>query len=1193
MNWIANDRYKVLTSLSGGNMSKVFLCLDYGSKEKQEVVLKTYPHKDDVDLEKILFHREVENLERLEHKNIIRIQDKGIDYENKINYIVIEYFESQTLDKVIFEDFLDYNQKLKLVLDILDALIYAHSKGIIHRDIKPQNILINSGLEIKLIDFGISKIEDSIYKGSTVKMYGTKKYASPEHLKQGDMDSRSDIYSVTLVIAEILLGKEIEGNIQETIKNSNLDEDLLEVLLKGLEIDVESRLQKMQDLKIVFLDKFKKITDENVGYYGIGLTNAVISKFLNQGIITSPSKYEVAKVVEKDLDEAYIFMTLNNSKNEQKEYLVYGRQYQYYCVVDMKTDYIFTIKGVAIPNSISHEIKKEQSVELVGKFKISNFSQESQLRNAFNNIYNLLDDFEELYREKLLTTSNEKKYKNTFSKWVKVLDLTKKDLQDSKYSIPYNGFEYDEVTGQFIINIRNDVDEIKFKEDQLLSMTAASNKDKEIKIGYCIEVRENQLIIQPTKDVIPELFSTMGDISIDKSMVESALSRQSKALKMMQFKENINPKISDVIFNPQMAEAVVIEPDIKFLSNLEESQEIAVKKALKAEDIFVLQGPPGTGKTTFIGELVYQLMKMSPESKILIASQSNVAVDHALNKIQSILPDIKMLRIGRKDRLSQGTEQFMVEEQLDKLIHLIKENSNQFIEQLKSKVNLSESTLEAYEKIISVDTLRNKNNDINNIIYKKESELFVIKQRYSELNILIENLNDVHAKLEIELKSQLDTELSKILSDFKSQYVNLGNKFLRELDDLKSISNQKSDIEDELDKLQDEWLNNSITVDKLYSELNVNGTEEFIDFKVQVEQKISSNKKEYEKFTILDSIQKEWIKRLGANAKFLEILIQRTNIVGATCLGIASQQAFQNMAFDYVIIDEAGRATPPELLVPMVLAKKVILVGDHKQLPPIVDENYERLIKNEEEIRLSDLEKSLFEELMENINENCVGHLEEQFRMHRDIGNLISHVFYNGKLLSKAKDEDRNHNFSEFSKGSVVWLTTINNPNKFQQEIKKKDHKVFSNPTEIQIIFDYIVKMDNEYRSKGIKKEIGIITGYQAQKVLLNKKFETEYKNRFTNVTVEINTVDAFQGRETDIIFYSIVRSNPKGDIGFLKDARRLNVALSRAKELLIIVGDHGTVTQEKLMDNNVINPFNSVYEFMQNNIDSYQFVEV
>lgn len=101
----------------------------------------------------------------------------------------------------------------------------------------------------------------------------------------------------------------------------------------------------------------------------------------------------------------------------------------------------------------------------------------------------------------------------------------------------------------------------------------------------------------------------------------------------------------------------------------------------------------------------------------------------------------------------------------------------------------------------------------------------------------------MHAKLELELKSQLDTELSQILLDFKSKYVNLGSRFLRELDELKSISNQKLDIEDELGKLQDEWLNNSITVEELYSELNINGTEDFMEYKTKIEQKISSNKR--------------------------------------------------------------------------------------------------------------------------------------------------------------------------------------------------------------------------------------------------------------------------------------------------------------------------------------------------------------
>ena len=77
----------------------------------------------------------------------------------------------------------------------------------------------------------------------------------------------------------------------------------------------------------------------------------------------------------------------------------------------MKTDYIFTVKGVAIPNSINHENRKEQSVQLVGKFKVSNINQELQLKTTFNNIYNLLDDFEELYREKIISTTSEKNIK--------------------------------------------------------------------------------------------------------------------------------------------------------------------------------------------------------------------------------------------------------------------------------------------------------------------------------------------------------------------------------------------------------------------------------------------------------------------------------------------------------------------------------------------------------------------------------------------------------------------------------------------------------------------------------------------------------------------------------------------------------------------------------------------------------------
>ena len=117
---------------------------------------------------------------------------------------------------------------------------------------------------------------------------------------------------------------------------------------------------------------------------------------------------------------------------------------------------------------------------------------------------------------------------------------------------------------------------------------------------------------------------------------------------------------------------------------------------------------------------------------------------------------------------------------------------------------------------------------------------------------------------------------------------------------------------------------------------------------------------------------------------------------------------------------------------------------------------------------------------------------------------------------------------------------------------------------------------------------MGVICGYSGQKVLLNKLFYSRYKDYFTVLNVEIDTVDAFQGRETDIVIYSIVRSNQEGNIGFLSDARRLNVALSRAKELLIIVGDSQCATSK--VSNNM---FREIYEYIITNEKECKIIEV
>jgi superfamily I DNA and/or RNA helicase len=148
--------------------------------------------------------------------------------------------------------------------------------------------------------------------------------------------------------------------------------------------------------------------------------------------------------------------------------------------------------------------------------------------------------------------------------------------------------------------------------------------------------------------------------------------------------------------------------------------------------------------------------------------------------------------------------------------------------------------------------------------------------------------------------------------------------------------------------------------------------------------------------------------------------------------------------------------------------------------------------------------------------------------------------------------EDRNHGLN-WCPTPVVWYSTKTYPHHLEVSVGTS----FRNEAEIGIIIDLLDKIEDSYAElEKTDKSIGIITGYRANKSELQKRIAAgEYK--WPHLTeIEVNTVDAYQGRERDLIIYSVVRSNQEFKIGFLRDDRRLNVALSRARELLIIVGN-------------------------------------
>ena len=305
-----------------------------------------------------------------------------------------------------------------------------------------------------------------------------------------------------------------------------------------------------------------------------------------------------------------------------------------------------------------------------------------------------------------------------------------------------------------------------------------------------------------------------------------------------------------------------------------------------------------------------------------------------------------------------------------------------------------------------------------------------------------------------------------------------------------------------------------------------------------------ADEKEKQRWEKIKEIQKDWINRCS-NLESLDYqVIKCATIIAGTCIGFLSNDYVKDLDFDYVIIDEAAKATTPELLVSIIKAKKIVLVGDQNQLPAYADRELSPIIADltkNEKYRLFDI---LFEALPETHRQV----LTEQYRMRKNIGNLISQVFYNDTVHSPVPNSQREHGIKMFEGKSIIWINTKNMRNRYESSKKGGS---YCNYAENVIIKNLLIK----FREEGILEslDMGIITGYKGQKELIRK---TVTNSGFDKVAkaIDINTLDAFQGRENDIIIYSTVRT--KRSIGFQKEKERVNVAFSRARNLLIVCGD-------------------------------------
>lgn len=303
------------------------------------------------------------------------------------------------------------------------------------------------------------------------------------------------------------------------------------------------------------------------------------------------------------------------------------------------------------------------------------------------------------------------------------------------------------------------------------------------------------------------------------------------------------------------------------------------------------------------------------------------------------------------------------------------------------------------------------------------------------------------------------------------------------------------------------------------------------------------------------------LERLKSRATELEIRINASlfgeaRVIASTLVGSANR-LLDGMKIGTLFIDEAAQALEAACWIPMRRVSRVVLAGDHCQLPPTVKS-------------MAALKGGLGKTLMERIVENkpeCVTLLNVQYRMNDEIMRFSSDWFYNGKVTT-AQEITRRKSILNFDR-PILWLDTgqidfgADEPGSKEQFVGENFGRI--NKGEATLTLDslqaYFTKIGKQ-RILDEQIDVGVISPYRAQvqylrRLIMKREFFKPYRRLIT-----VNTVDGFQGQERDIILISMVRANENGEIGFLRDLRRMNVAMTRARMKLIILGDVATLTR-------------------------------
>jgi superfamily I DNA and/or RNA helicase len=1166
-------RYELVQSQdSDAEEVDYYLALDHKSADEDLVQLRLFRMPKHTDLIHSTFMTRAKELSNHDHPGLVRLTDYGYDGANALYYLVYENVPGKRLSKFLEHARPPFDWCLDALFEICDALIHLHAHGISHGAPYPRKTLLNlqGELPIKLMDPGLNNIRAllSAQRGTN------EKSAYEEGIQR-------DIIALGVVAAQLITRnprpnqKDLEHALQFLPLAMKDFFRRFECTLDGRDGEYVSIAEAKRDLRRALSQH-----QANTVYY-LGLTRTATTRLFEMGFIVKDEHYLAVNLLNDELKGEVYGRTVDTRHHERNTYYITTSRFRLVCVPDQNAPQSqLTVVTIECPSGTGMVFEREIGLSITASMQVTLGGKIPT--NA--RITPLLDMLEEHRLQADRAKRAELAQKTNLDTWRKVLALQRRLL--NQFQLPYVNWVLADEDAAIAVELKEELDTIDLSGDERLRMSAKDDRGS-IVVGFFEELNGKLFKIGLARNVDVDSIAKRGKITLDNKQVESILYRQEDAFRRLKFGEAVNPRLLELLTEPTKLQ-IERTGDFQFWDQtLDPSQQDAVKHTLATKDIFLIQGPPGTGKTTAIVELVRQILHGENRvRRVLVASQSNVAVNHALLSLIERDLGLKdaVIRVGREEKAGE-TSDFLLDQQLLRWAEQVKAKSKAYIEQRRTDLEVDTQLAECLSIIDECQTKK-----LETVKLQEESKL--LETEHSEAEAQLQQLQELMAQAQafrqrasilLANVAEGDEAFHQLMDSFQKDYVSWGERFLSQADEAAHLSSQRAELKnqiDQLDQAHSELVGQisagvSLVRETLHSLAGVD-LPDLNSQRAYLNKRLSEQQASALKLGRLQKVAQDWQRRISKDTSdFVGEYLTRCRVVGATCIGVAAKGDISKAEFDWVIVDEAGRATHPELIVPLVRGHKLVLVGDHRQLPPIIDRDLESELLEEIGVRRQDLETSLFQEMMDNAGTKVKATLRIQYRMHPAIGNLISECFYDGQLQHGVGVADRQHGLS-WCPTPVIWYST----HQLKHHEERKVGHSYQNIAEVEIILELLDKMESDLAKHDLQKKVGVITGYMAQKHLLRQRVATG--DRWPHLLLEVNTVDAYQGREMDYIIYSVVRSNPAGQIGFLRDERRLNVALSRAQELLVIVGDRETTEFARTRGQD--NPFFTVIRYIRQN---------